>query len=316
MMMKKIFAMFLAAILALMGAALAEAPADQNPFLDTWVAEGHSAEIWEEEGSIQCDLVIGDQFGEFRGGQYDEGAQALTFTDGIRFDSTYNEDTADYDRDILATGLTATFTLSEGTLTCEDSEGLFTGVILRRLDEAENLVAPGFTALDLNDATYSVAFDRADLQNGVLSNVRIYTEDVYDIVAVSNMAVGDSFEAEGKMVTIESLNTNEYGDIEINGGYEAGGYTLTTHEDTNGWTTTGDDDFCTYTRRATVDLTLSENVHLTDSWDIDGETVEATGIEAVTQAIMTSRNENFYEENTKIVIENGKVTEINRYYVP
>ena len=178
-------------------------------------------------------------------------------------------------------------------------------------------IAPQFEGLDTTDGTYSVAFDRDDLKDGTLSNVRIFTEDVYDIVEVAQMKVGDTFEAEGNTITIESLETDEYGDILINGGFEEeGGYTLTTHEDTNGLTTTGWDDFCTYTERDTVTLELAENVTFNDSWDIEKEPVTAEGIEAVTNAILTSENGDFYEHNAKLVIEDGKVVEINRRYVP
>ena len=147
-----------------------------------------------------------------------------------------------------------------------------------------------------------------------------YTEDIYDIVDVSKMAVGDTFEAEGKTVTIESMETDEFGHININGGYDAeNGYTLTTEDDSNGWTTLLDDDFCTYTERGAANLELAENVTFTDSSDIEAfnngsDPLAVTGIEAVTKAIMESANDSFYEHNTTIVIEGGKVTEINRVF--
>ncbi len=183
-------------------------------------------------------------------------------------------------------------------------------------------IAPQFTELNTTDATYSVAFNRDDIKDGVINNVRIYTEDIYDIVDVSKMAVGDTFEAEGKTVTIESMETDEFGHININGGYDAeNGYTLTTEDDSNGWTTLLDDDFCTYTERGAANLELAENVTFTDSSDIEAfnngsDPLAVTGIEAVTKAIMESANDSFYEHNTTIVIEGGKVTEINRVFVP
>ena len=165
----------------------------------------------------------------------------------------------------------------------------------------------GALCKNAGNADFEVAFDVSQL----------YTEDIYDIVDVSKMAVGDTFEAEGKTITVETIERDEFGHINLNGGMDAeGGYTLTSEDDTNGWTTLIWDDFCTYTERGTLDLTLAENVTLNDSWDIDGEAVTATGIEAVTKAIMESANDSFYEHNTELVIEDGKVTEINRHYVP
>lgn len=181
----------------------------------------------------------------------------------------------------------------------------------------EGSVAPQFDGLDITNATCPVSFNRDDLKDGVLANVHIFTEDTYDIVDVAQMKIGDSFEAEGKTVTIDSLETDEFGNININGGFEKeGGYTLTTDEDTNGWTTTSWDDFCTYTERDTVDLTLAENVIFNDSWDTEADPVTAEGIEAVAKAIMESENDSFYEHNTELVIEDGKVIEFNRHYVP
>lgn len=177
-------------------------------------------------------------------------------------------------------------------------------------------IAPQFDGVDMAESTWPAAFNRDDLKEGVLTNVHIFTEDAYDIVDVAQMKTGDTFEAEGKTITIDSLETDEAGNIKINGGFEEGGYTLTTEEDTNGWTTTSWDDFCTYTERDIVDLTLAENVVFTDGWDIEKDPVTVEGVEAVAKAIMESENDSFDEYNTELVIEGGKVVEINRHYVP
>lgn len=185
-------------------------------------------------------------------------------------------------------------------------------------------IAPQFSELNTTDATFPAAFSRDDLKDGVLNNVHLYSEDIYDIVDVSKMAVGDTFEAEGKTITIETIEKDEFGNIKINGGFEEdGGYTLTTEEGTNGWITTGYDDFCTYTDRGTVNLELAENVTFTDGYFLDATALEAgqkpliiTGIEAVTKAIMDSENDSFNELNTELVIENGKVVDIARCYNP
>jgi hypothetical protein len=185
-------------------------------------------------------------------------------------------------------------------------------------------IAPQFTELNTTDATYPAAFSRDDLKDGVLNNVHLYSEDIYDIVDVSKMAVGDTFEAEGKTITIETIDKDEFGNIKINGGFEEDdGYTLTTEEDTNGWITTGYDDFCTYTERGTVSFEMAENVTFTDGYFLDAAALEAgqkpliiTGIEAVTKAIMESENDSFNERNTELVIENGKVVDIARCYNP
>ena len=48
----------------------------------------------------------------------------------------------------------------------------------------------------------------------------------------------------------------------------------------------------------------------------EADPVTAEGIEAVAKAIMKSENDSFYDHNTELVIEDGKVIEFNRHYVP
>jgi len=187
-------------------------------------------------------------------------------------------------------------------------------------------IAPQFTGVNTTEATYSVGFNRDDIKDGVMNNVTIYTEDVYDIAEVSKMAVGDTFEAAGKTITVETMETDEYGHININGGYDTKeGYTLRPQDEDegNGWTTLLDDDFCTYTDRGVFNLELAENVTFTDYRDMtasaifNGEEAPSfTGIEAVTKAIAESKDDSFYANNAEIRIEGGKVVEITRRYVP
>lgn len=184
-------------------------------------------------------------------------------------------------------------------------------------------IAPRFTEINTTDAEYHAAFKKEDLKDGVLNNVTISTLDVYDDAAVSKMAVGDTFEAEGRSVTIESMETDEDGDININGGYRAeNGFTLTSDRDVDGWTTLMDNDYCTYTKRGVFNLALSENVTFIDYATMDTEAMlngveppTFKGIEAVAKAIAEDA-QYFSPNNTELRIEGGKVVEITRRYVP
>ena len=236
--------------------------------------------------------------------------------------------TGDYSGTIAVGDEEITLTYAAGQVTESSTEGGSTAYHVEALEEAgrtvtlkvvtdEKIISPEFSGIDTTDATCPVAFEREDLKDGVLNDVHIFTQDYYDIVDISEMAVGDTFEAEGRTIIIETLETNADGDIIINGGMEEeDGYTLISEEDTNGWRTMIWDDFGTYTERDVVNLPLAENVTFNDSWNIDAEPVTATGIEDVTKAIMESENDSFYEHNTELVIEGGKVVAINRHYVP
>lgn len=183
-------------------------------------------------------------------------------------------------------------------------------------DASGRVIRPMNGEVNLNEGTYPVDFDRGNLSEGTLRDVRIYTVDCYDIVDIQQMAVGDSIVVEGKDIVINSLEEDEYGNKLVNGGFEADGCTLSSYEEDNCWMCVEYNDFHTYTEQATETLTLSESVTFTDGWDIDAEPVTVSGIEAVTKAIQESENDSFYNHNTEIRLEDGKVVEIIRRFVP
>ncbi len=170
--------------------------------------------------------------------------------------------------------------------------------------------------VDMNDGEYPASFNRANLSGDALGDVKLYTVDCYDIVDIDQMAVGDTIVVEGESIRIESLEEDEYGHKLVNGGYDAGGCTLSPFSEDNCWMCVEDDDFNTCTERAEVTLTLSENVVFTDGWDIEKDPVTAEGIEAVTAAIQGSENDAFDSHNTTVRLEDGRVVEIIRRYVP
>ena len=170
--------------------------------------------------------------------------------------------------------------------------------------------------VDMNEGEYPASFDRANLAGDALGDVKLYTDDCYDIVDIHQMAVGDTIVVGGEGIRIESLEEDEYGHKLVNGGFDAGGCTLSPFDEDNCWMCVEDDDFNTYTERAEATLTLSENVVFTDGWDIEKDPVTAEGLEAVTAAIQGSKNDAFYCHNTTVRFENGKVVEIIRRYVP
>lgn len=178
-------------------------------------------------------------------------------------------------------------------------------------------IAPMEQQVDLNEGTYPVSFDRDNLSDGQITEVLIFTEDCYDPVDVSKMAVGDSLLIDGETVEITSLGEDDYGDKLINGGMDEGGYELRQYEGDNCWKAALWDDMVTYTDHGEVTLTLADDVTFTDSSDIDQpDPVTATGIEAVSSAIADSANDDFCAENTTVRIEGGKVVEITRTYTP
>ena len=186
---------------------------------------------------------------------------------------------------------------------------------------AQKTIAPMTTAIDVNnlpDGIYPVSFDRGDVLAGAsgiyMNSVHIYAQDWYDIVDINTLQVGDTIIVEGEEVPVLSLEATEYG-LEVNEDQDARAFYLASPEDSNGFRVYGLDDMSTYTELGVATLVLAPEATFTDAWDIEKEpvTVNADGI---VEAMQTSENDYFVPYNTTVRIENGKVVEINREYVP
>ena len=195
-------------------------------------------------------------------------------------------------------------------------------------------IAPQGPAFNAAEGTYAASFNRDDLKDGILNNAHLLTVDQYAPEAIEKIAVGDELVIEGKTVAISSLEKDEYGNLLINGGDEKeDGYTLSHYVpdpefDLNEqypdcWMSIIPNDYHSYTDQGAFTLEMGEHVTFTDQSELDMAAIEAgqkaltaTGIEAVTKAIMESDNGIFDEFNTEMVIENGKVVEITRSFNP
>lgn len=218
----------------------------------------------------------------------------------------------------------ATFAIDgEGMLTWDDAkehaaEGMRfeRGVDPGEFGNAQRVVAPMDTDVDLSEGTYPVRFDRANVKDGGIADVGIYTVDCYDIVDVAQMTVGDAFVVEGVTVEIESLQEGDDGSLIINGGLDGDGYVLRAFDEDNCYKVVEFDDFNTYTERDVQTVPFAEDVVFTDGWDIEKAPVTVTGIEDVIKAIAASENDSFDQYSTQMCFEDGRIAEITRSYVP
>ena len=178
---------------------------------------------------------------------------------------------------------------------------------------AGRLIMPMSEEIDLEnlaDGIYSASFDPADIDDGEL-NVTIYTVETFDIVDISELMVGDYIVIEGTPIEIESLERAD--DIYING---TEGIVLRAYDEDNCWRVAGDDDYPTWTEQGVAVLPLSDDVTLTDGWDIANGPVTVTGKDEVIDYVLTNGNEWFDLYSTKVRVENGGIVEIVREYVP
>ena len=142
--MKRIICVLAVALFCLSACCLAEIdPAVADLFTDTWVDDGVAVEIWPEDDGFHCHAVLGDGSGDanvirYETCRYNAGEKALECEGGVRTFESSDYDAGELKTDVVATGLTATFTVDErDRLIWNDSEGIAKRFALLRLSDAE-----------------------------------------------------------------------------------------------------------------------------------------------------------------------------------
>ncbi len=173
-------------------------------------------------------------------------------------------------------------------------------------------VEPMYTEIDMAapaDGVYPVYFASDSIADSEIA-LSIYSEDIYDIVDISTLAVGDTFVFSGLDFKIESLERDS--DLYVNGGMNNGGWTLRSYDEENCWKVVMEDDYPTWTHRGEATLPLAEDVTFSDGWEDAENPVITTGAEAVGKAIAESEMDYFSPMNVTVCVEDGKVVEIIR----
>ena len=244
---------------------------------------------------------------------YDAETDSLVSNGELAEKNTYTgEGTEDYSVEIVYEDGAAAFSLNEdGQLLWDDQkestgEGRAFDLVPDGAVEATgNVVAPMDPAYDLaalGDGEYPAAFEPAALADGTLT-FSVYSEDVYDIVDISQLAEGDTFWLGGLDFVVESVERGD--DLLINGGLDNGGFTLRAYDEDNCWKVVMEDDYHTYTDRGETSLPLADDVTFTDSWDIEQEPQTVSGAEAVAEAITGTEMDYFSPLNTTVRVEDG-----------
>lgn len=189
-------------------------------------------------------------------------------------------------------------------------------------EPAAKTILPESYDIDVNalaDGIYPVAFNQGDVLGGAsgmfMNAVHVYTRDWYDIMDINTMKVGDTIVVGGEEVPVLSVEFTDYGYLVNDEQDDVESFYLAGEDDNNGFGVRGLDDLTTYTEQGVTTLVIDETATFTDAWDIEKEPVTVSG-EAILEAIQTSEMDMFVPHNTTVRIENGKVVEINRVYVP
>lgn len=181
------------------------------------------------------------------------------------------------------------------------------------------LIAPlpaGISVDNLQDCTVPAAFTSDDFRwMGGNLTMTIYNQDLYDAVEIAQMQVGDTILYNGEKVVVNSY-VEANGGIDINGGLDEGGCCLAGNEGgtyvARNW-----DDHATYTELGKAEVALAEDFIIVDC-GMNPEDPSDT-IRAAQKLYLENLGEgrkDFFQLNTRVTIENGMITEINRHWIP
>ena len=181
--------------------------------------------------------------------------------------------------------------------------------------------------LDLNnltDRTMQVGFTIDQVTDSDIT-VTAYEDVIYDPVAIAQLQVGDTLETADGDITVESIETDDYGSIHINGGQDIdGGVTLFTMDNVNGYMQ-ADFEYTAIADRGEVTIPFADQVtvnvyKMNDDLSVAGEgydtvTIAAGDVRAEILEIAEKLGDDFYPYQTTLRIENGAAVEITVDYM-
>ena len=175
---------------------------------------------------------------------------------------------------------------------------------------------PDTTMENLTDTILPVSFEEggayADETGQLHMELKIYTYDLYDMVDISDLKVGDTIVRHTGDVKIASLERNENGVIFINGGLDNGGFELVTDE-SGIYFEEGFNDHMNWYEAGAAILPVSDDFVLTDSADLDAGEVTYSADRFLNGEVT---NYDFTPYNTTVRVAGGQIVEMNRRYIP
>ena len=180
-------------------------------------------------------------------------------------------------------------------------------------------VAPldrGTNIEQMTDFTLPAQFTTEDF-NWMGGNLKmtLFSEDLYDAVEISQLQIGDTLIYDGQRMVVETLEEMN-GTLCINGGLEEGGAWLQGYEGGT-YRAVQMDDHSLYSELGKVELPLAEDLVVIDCGDNPDDPIDT----------ISSNQKQYLESlegyrstwcplNTRVVVEQGMVKEINRRWIP
>lgn len=178
----------------------------------------------------------------------------------------------------------------------------------------------GFSIDNLDSADFPAAFDASSLKDadGTLSlELEVYDEELFDAEDITTLAKGDKITADGQEYTVETVEESDTGLISVNGGLEQGGIDFATNDSEGGvYYVEGLDDTHTYADLGKVTLTLADNFTFMDNSDLDNPE-QKYDADSFKKLLADDPNSyGFSQHNTKVTVEGGRITGIERNFRP
>lgn len=190
------------------------------------------------------------------------------------------------------------------------------------IPETANVIKPLYPLENPEDALadggYSVFFEADDLvqkDDGCELMVKVYEYDRYEPEDMEHLREGAQIQFCRENVVVESAEKNEdTGLISINGGLENGGIDLC--EDDGLYRTIGMDDYPIYYEIGDIAIPLSEELQFVDHSDLeaepDGNVYDMEGF----RDVLESGEGIFNCTNTVIMVRQGEILQVIRYWTP
>lgn len=182
------------------------------------------------------------------------------------------------------------------------------------------IVAPqvgDFEVYDLPDGKYQAGLQPDNIYvNGdeVSASIEIYQKEIYDIVDMNTLEVGDGIILEDELIRVKEVEEKD-GIIYVNGGLEAGGADFAPLDEENCYVFRGDSDSATYKDYGMTYLVFDDNCLIQDT--SDRENPEETLVPVDQFADYAKERDLFMScYNTTIRVENGKVVQMTIAFVP
>ncbi len=177
----------------------------------------------------------------------------------------------------------------------------------------------GIDVNNLRDTTVAASLSDScfNWNDGKLT-LTIYAETLYDSAQVCGMKVGDTLVYEGKPMPVKDVK-DEKNTKSVNGGLDEGGVWLQVSKKSGVYRAFEFNDHSVYTKLGVATLPLAQDftiVNCQDDPNAPSDTIRTGQRQYVEELRKKGQLNGFFSLNTRVRIENGKIVNITRFWIP